>query len=168
MTKQSLKHIRDLELSSCCSPLTGMLLIILENIFCRIYILFPIKINAFINISILSNIHGIIYQTHAIIRGFMLKCIPILLTKLNHKGYNFRSSIRNLNRIGLNMGNSKALLLNGKLKVDHEEGSSFSDNIVNVSRISAGIIKRSRSKTIYAVYCNLQSIGQIICILIRL
>ena len=65
------------------------------------------------------------------------------------------------------MGNSKTLLLNGLLQVDHEEGSSLRYNIVNISRVSAWVIEGCGSKTINTVDRDLQCIGKSLGILIR-
>ena len=74
----------------------------------------------------------------------MLKRISVLQTKVHDKLNDLWRRIRNLYRVGLNVHNGKALLLNLVLKKDHEESSALRDNIINVPRILKRIGERSR------------------------
>ena len=92
----------------------------------------------------------------------MLKGVTISLSVIHNKLDNLRCRIRNLDRVRLNVSNSKAPFLYLVFKVNHEQSSSFGYNIIFVSRITERILEVSRSQTIYRVDCRLQSICQIL------
>lgn len=115
------------------------------------------------SVFILGDINSIVYQAHSVICSLMFKGVAIPFSIIHNKLNNLRSCVRNLNRIGLNMGNSKAPFLYLVFEVNHEQSSSFGYNIIFVSRITEWIIEICRSKTVNRIDCSLQSVRQILC-----
>ena len=102
-------------------------------------------------VFVLGNINSVINKAHTLVCSFVLKCVAVPFTKLNYKVDDFRSSIWDLDRVRLNMRNSKAPFLNFLFKVDHKQSSSFSYDIVNIPLVLKRIIEGGRSESIDTV-----------------
>ena len=161
LAEQCLKHIRNLELGTGCRPCIRMLLVLLANIFCGVDVLFPIQVAALLNRSISSNINCVVHQTHTIIGCFVLKVVPIQLAILGHKLDDLRRCVRNLDGVGFDVCYSKALTLNSVLEVDHEQGPSFSNDVILITVIPERVFKPGRGQTVHGVNRNFQSLCQI-------
>ena len=118
-----------------------MLLVLLANILCRIDVLFPVQVTALLDCSITSNINRIVHQTHTIIGRFVLKVVPIQFAVLGHKLDDLRRCVWNLDGVGFDVRYNKALTLNSVLEVDHEQGTSFSNDVILVTVIPERIFK---------------------------
>ena len=109
----------------------------------------------------LSNIDGVVYQANSFILCFNLKCIPPLLSIVIDELLKFRSGIRHLDGIRLDVDNSAATSFYLMLKVNHEQSTTLGNNIVDITRISECILKLGRRQTINRVNGSLQSIRQV-------
>ena len=116
--EQFLEHIRNLKLSPCGRPLAGVLTIL-----------------------ILGDIDGVVHQAHPVISSLMLKGVAVLLAVVHDELDDFRSSIGDLDGVGLDVGNSKAPFLDLMLEVDHEQGSALGNDIVFVPVVPEGILE---------------------------
>ena len=137
--KQSFEDIRNLELSSCCRPFS-------ETI--------PILVS--------GNINSVIHQTHSVVCSLMLKCVAVSLAEIHNKLDNLRRRIRNLDGVGLDVGNRVSTFLYLMLQIHHEQSPTLSHDIVNVSRITERILERCRSQTINRIDRGLQSISKLL------
>ena len=125
------------ELSTSGCPTTAVLLIVLGNIDC------------------------IVHERHTIVCSFVLEIVAVFLAKVDDGLNNLRRGIRNLDRVRLNMcdGVTK-FLLHVMLEVDHEQGATLCDNVVDIARILTRIVELRARQTIYRVDNDLQSKGQ--------
>ena len=131
MREQCFEYVRYLELSACRRP------------FAILFILY------------LGNVNCVVDKAYLIVRSLVLKVVTIEFTKLFNKSNNFWSSIRNFNTISFNVSNGEPPFLNSVLEINHEQRSTFSNNIVFVTNITEWIVKFSTCQSVYAVYCYL-------------
>ena len=90
----------------------------------------------------------------------MLEGVSVLLAELHDLLDDLGSSPRDLDRVGLDMRNVEALLLDKVLEVYHKERASLRNNIVHVPRVLERIGKLRRSETVHGVDDDLESEGQ--------
>ena len=122
LSKECLKDVRNLELSSGCSPAVG---------FCCIFVpcsfFFSCNINCFID------------QTNTFILRFDLEVVTMILTKVNNELTYFRSGIYNLDGVSLDVDYFESSLLDFLLKINHEKSPALGNPIINVTHISKSI-----------------------------
>ena len=106
------------------------------------------------------DIDGLVHETHTIVSSLMLEGVAVLLAELHDLLDDLGSSPRNLDRVGLDVRNVEALLLDEVLEVYHKERASLSNNIVHVPRVLERIGKLRRSETIHGVDDDLECEGQ--------
>ena len=88
-----------------------------------------------------ANVHSVVNQTVLLKVGLCLKCVAVFFTKADDKVLNILIGIRDLDRVGLDMANFEAVLLDFALENRHEQSSALGDNIVDIARISERVHK---------------------------
>ena len=119
MREEVLENIRVLELGTSCRPLTLMLAV-----------------------TRMSNIHGVVHDTHLVVSRLVFERIAVLLAELGDEVNHLLSDVGELDRVGLNMDDSPSLLLTSIFQIDHEQGSALGNDVVNIARIPKRILKR--------------------------
>src|SRR5215475_810447 len=94
----------------------------------------------------------------------MLECVPILLPEPLNFLDDLWCCIRDLDRVGLNMGNSKALILHKVLEVNHEQSTTFRNDVVFVPWIEKCVWEMSARQSVYRIDNDLESIRQSFCV----
>ena len=107
---------------------------------------------------VLGNVDCVVHEGHTIVCRLMLEIVAVLLTEVDDGLNNLRRGIWNLDRVRLNMRDSVTkFLLHVMLEVNHEQGSTLRDNIVDVARVLAGVVELGARQTVYRVDNDLQS-----------
>src|SRR5580765_736175 len=109
-----------------------------------------------------SNIYRIVDKTEPFVRRFELELIPVFPPKMSNELDNVLICIRNLDRIRLDVDRSITMLLNSMLQVNHEQRTTFGNDVVFVSIISERIIEMSARQSIDDVDNDFESVRQII------
>ena len=146
MTEQFLAHIRNLELSAGCSPLTCVLAAFVDDAL----------------LVILCDIHCIVHQANTVIGGLMLENITILTTILVYKVENIIRDIRNLNRVCLDVGNNESTLLDLTFQRLHEQRAALGHNIIVVTWVAEWIAELRGRQPVHRVNDNFQRVSQVI------
>ena len=92
----------------------------------------------------------------------MLEAVAITLTELIDKCDDLRCCVRDFDRVGLDVSDRETSFLNGVLKIHHEECATFSDDVVDVTRISERVLISSICLTVDSINSRLQAISQIL------
>ena len=92
-------------------------------------------------VLILGDVDGVVHQAHTVISSLMLENITVHLAVLHDELDDLRRSIRNLDGVRLDVGNSKAPLLDLVLEVDHKQGSALGDDIVFVPIVPEWVLE---------------------------
>ncbi len=89
----------------------------------------------------------------------MLENITVHLAILHDELDDLRRSIRDLDRVRLDMGNSKAPFLDLMLEVDHKQGSALGDDVVFVPIVTERVLKAGRSQAVDRVDSDFQGLS---------
>ena len=114
------------------------------------------------------NIDCVVDQGQTLVRSLVLELVPVLLTELHDLGDDLRRSIRNLDRVGLNMGDRETSALHELLEIHHEQSTSLGDDVVLVVWITERVREARSRQTVHAVDRDLQSIRQCLGIVLTL
>ena len=136
MGEELLEDIGDLELSAGRCPFAGVFTVL-----------------------ILGDVDGVVHQAHTVIGGLMLKNITVHFAILHDELNDLRRGIRNLDRVRLDMSNSKASFLDLVLEVDHKQGSALGDDVVFVSIVTERVLKAGRSQAVDRVDSDFQGLS---------
>ena len=155
--EQSLEYIRNCELSTGSGPLSAFFRVIAR--YTPIASLTPVASGK------PSNINRVVDKTHLSIGRFMLEGVTIALSKVHAEVDNLRSSTRDLDGVGLDMGHLETSCHNLILQGLHEQCATQSNNVIDVASISEGIIEARTSQTVHGVDGNLKGLSQRLCLL---
>ena len=106
------------------------------------------------------DIDGLVHKTHTIVSGLVLEGVAVLLAEFHDLLDDLGGSPRNLDRVGLDVCNVEALLLDEVLQIHHEQCTTLGDNVVHIAGVLEGVGKLCRSETVHRVDNDLESEGQ--------
>ena len=69
---------------------------------------------------LIVDIDGLVHETHTVVSSLVLECVAVLLAELHDLLDDLGSGSRDLDRVGLDVRNVEALLLDKVLEVHHE------------------------------------------------
>ena len=154
MREECLEHIRNCKLCSCCRPFIWMLSIFLWNI--SVLVFTPFRI------CILCDQNGIIDETHFFIGRFVFKNITILFRIVQAELNDLLCRIRDLDRVCLDVRNCESTGLHLISEVDHEQSTTFCDDVVHITFVTERIVELCRCEAINRVNDRFQCQSQII------
>ena len=128
MGKQTLEYIWNSKEFTSCRPLSRMFVARL--------------------IIILRYVLGFVNKTHLLIRRFVFECVSIEFAVFHNYVNDVIIGIRNFYRVCLDVRCHISKSLNYMLKINHEQSTALSNNIILISRVSERIRETCRRKPI--------------------
>ena len=111
------------------------------------------------------DIDGLVHKTHTVVSSLVLEGVSVLLAELHNLLDDLGGGPRDLDRVGLDVCNVEALLLDEVLQIHHEQSATLGDNVVHIAGVLEGVGKLCRSETIHGVDDDLESEGQ--CLIVN-
>ena len=155
MREECLEHIWDCKLRSRCRPFIWMLSVLLGNI--SVLIFTPFRI------CILCDQDGIIDETHFFVGRFVFENITVLFRIVTAELDDLLRCIRNLDRVCFDVCDCESARLHLIPEVDHEQSTTFCDDVVYITLVTERIVELCRGETINRVNDRFQCQCQIIC-----
>lgn len=114
-----------------------------------------------------GDVYGLVHEHHLGICCLVLEVIPVSLSEDYHLLNIIRCSVRDFNRIRLDMSYGQSeLILHIVLEVDHEQRAPLRDNIVDITRIPCRVVELSARQPVHRVDRNLQRLAEFVKVVV--
>ena len=91
------------------------------------------------------DIDGLVHETHTVVSSLVLEGVAVLLAELHDLLDDLGSGPRDLDRVGLDVRNVEALLLDEVLQIHHKQCATLCDDVVDVPGVLEGVWELCRS-----------------------
>ena len=116
--------------------------------------------------KVFGNINSVVDQTHSVVRSLVLEGVTVQLTVIHDKLDNIIRSVRNLDRIRLDVSDGKTTLLHLMLQIDHEQSATLGHDVILVTNITEGIVEGCCREAVDRVDGDFQCLSQVSCCLV--